>query len=58
MHSGEGAKKKGLGAGREGEETLLSLSLPIPFFRFFPLRSIYRHSPLSEHALETGKHQK
>ena len=53
MHSGEGAKKKGLGAGREGEETLLSLSLPIPFFR-----SIYRHSPLSEHALETGKHQK
>ena len=27
MHSGEGAKKKGLGGGREGEETLLSLSL-------------------------------
>ena len=26
MHSGEGAKKKGLGGGREGEETLLSLS--------------------------------
>ena len=31
MHSGEGAKKKGLGAGREGEETLLSLSKFLSF---------------------------
>ena len=44
MHSGEGAKKKGLGAGREGEETLLSLS-PNSFLSLSP--SPLYLSPLS-----------
>ena len=43
----EKQQKKALEAGREGEEKPFSIS--IPFFPFFPLRSILRHSPLSEH---------
>ena len=50
--SGDGAKKssrkKSVGAG-QGEKGKKPSSLPIPFFRFFPLRSILRHSPLSKH---------
>ena len=42
------AEKKGWGAGREGEETVLSPNSFLSLF-FFPLRSILRHSPLSEH---------
>ena len=40
------AEKKRWGQGEKGKKPSC---LPIPFFRFFPLRFILRHSPLSEH---------
>ena len=40
------AEKKRWGQGEKGKKPS---SLPIPSFRFFPLRSILRHPPLSEH---------